>query len=73
MLIAPYSNRYFLCTYHGAASEILPSDQVKQKILIPEIREKLKELHNGQNQNLKVFYKIISSIYITSRSLMQDL
>jgi hypothetical protein len=38
---SPIPTDTFLCTYHGAASEILPNDQVEQKILIPEIREKL--------------------------------
>lgn len=45
----------FLCTYHGAASDILPNDQVEQKILIPEIREKLKELHNGPEAEFETF------------------
>ena len=44
-----------LCTYHGAASDILPNDQVEQKILIPEIREKLKELHNGPEAEFETF------------------
>lgn len=47
----------FLCTYHGAASEILPNNQVEQKILIPEIREKLKELHNGPEAEFETFLK----------------
>jgi hypothetical protein len=47
----------FLCTYHGAASEILPNHQVEQKILIPEIREKLKELHNGSEAEFETFLK----------------
>lgn len=45
----------FLCTYHGAASDILPNDQVEQKILIPEIREKLKALHNGPEAEFETF------------------
>ena len=45
----------FLCTYHGAASDILPNDQVEQKILIPEIREKLKELHSGPEAEFETF------------------
>ncbi|MBB6499020.1 DUF1826 domain-containing protein [Pedobacter cryoconitis] len=47
----------FLCTYHGASSEILPNHQVEQKILIPEIREKLKELHNGSEAEFETFLK----------------
>ena len=42
---SPIETDTFLCTYHGAASDIVPNDQVEQKILIPEIREKLKKLH----------------------------
>ena len=45
----------FLCTYHGAASEILPNNQVEQKILIPEIRKKLKELHSGSEAEFETF------------------
>lgn len=44
---SPIATDTFLCTYYGAASDILPNDQVEQKILIPEIREKLKALHDG--------------------------
>ncbi|KIO77831.1 hypothetical protein TH53_06730 [Pedobacter lusitanus] len=47
----------FLCTYYGAASEILHSNQVEQKILIPEIREKLKKLHNGSEAEFESFLK----------------
>lgn len=47
----------FLCTYYGAASDIIPNDQVEQKILIPEIREKLKELHDGPEEELEDFFK----------------
>lgn len=44
---SPIPTDTFLCTYHGAASEILPNHQVEQKISIPEIRQKLKELYEG--------------------------
>jgi hypothetical protein len=47
----------FLCTYYGAASDILPNNEVEQKILIPEIREKLKELHNGSEAEFETFLK----------------
>jgi len=47
----------FLCTYHGAASDILANNQVEQKVLIPEIREKLKELHNGSEEEFETFLK----------------
>ena len=44
---APIETNTFLCTYYGPASDILPNDQVEQKIGIPSIREKLKEIYEG--------------------------
>ena len=67
---SPIETDTFLCTYHGAASEILPNDQVEQKILIPEIREQLKQLHDGQKLSLRRFWKNISSICIIGLKLM---
>ncbi|MCY6410769.1 DUF1826 domain-containing protein [Acinetobacter sp. VNH17] len=52
---SPIETDTFLCTYHGPASEILPNDQVEQKILIPEIREKLKKLHDGSEAEFENF------------------
>ncbi|MEG2273097.1 MAG: DUF1826 domain-containing protein, partial [Acinetobacter sp.] len=52
---SPIETDTFLCTYHGAASDIVANDQVEQKILIPEIREKLKELHDGPEAEFKNF------------------
>ncbi|NIE95276.1 DUF1826 domain-containing protein [Acinetobacter sp. Tr-809] len=52
---SPIETDTFLCTYYGPASEILPSDQVQQKIVIPEIREKLKELHEGSEAEFEKF------------------
>ena len=52
---SPIETDTFLCTYHGAASDIAPNDQVEQKILIPEIREKLKKLHDGQDTEFETF------------------
>lgn len=54
---SPIDTNTFLCTYYGAASDILPNDQAVQKILIPEIREKLKELHNGSETEFENFLK----------------
>lgn len=54
---SPVGTQTFLCTYHGAASDILPNDQATQKILIPEIREKLKELHDGPEAEFDMFLK----------------
>jgi len=52
---SPIPTDTFLCTYYGAASDIAPNDQVEQKILIPEIREKLKKLHDGQDTEFETF------------------
>ncbi|NML72168.1 DUF1826 domain-containing protein [Chryseobacterium sp. RP-3-3] len=54
---SPVGTHTFLCTYHGAASDILPNHQVDQKILIPEIREKLKALHDGPEAEFETFLK----------------
>lgn len=52
---SPISTDTFLCTYFGASSDILPNDSVTQKILIPEIRSKLKELHDGADDEFELF------------------
>ena len=52
---SPIETDTFLCTYHGPASDILPNDQVEQKIWIPEIREKLKKLHDGPEAEFETF------------------
>ena len=52
---SPIETDTFLCTYHGPASDILPHDQVEQKILIPEIRGKLKKLHDGPEAEFENF------------------
>lgn len=54
---SPVGTDTFLCTYHGAASDIVSNDQVIQKILIPEVREKLKELHDGPEAEFEDFLK----------------
>lgn len=45
----------FLCTYYGPASDILPNDQLEKKILIPEIRDKLKRLYDGPDAEFEQF------------------
>lgn len=52
---SPVGTSTFLCTYYGAASDILPNDQVIQKILIPEIREKLRKLYDGSEAGFDKF------------------
>lgn len=54
---SPVSTDTFLCTYYGAASDILANDQAEQKILIPEIRARLKELHDGPEAEFTAFLK----------------
>jgi len=54
---SPVGTDTFLCTYHGAASDIIANDEVEQKILIPEIREQLKKLHHGPEEEFEDFLK----------------
>jgi hypothetical protein len=54
---SPIATDTFLCTYHGAASDIISNSQARQKILIPEIREKLKVLHDGTAGEFESFLK----------------
>ncbi|MEZ0129717.1 DUF1826 domain-containing protein [Flavobacterium sp. LBUM151] len=54
---SPIATDTFLCTYHGAASDIIANSQAEQKILIPEIRTKLKALHNGPEEEFEDFLK----------------
>lgn len=54
---SPIGTDTFLCTYYGAASDILPNEQALQKIQVPEIREKLKELYDGPEEEFESFLK----------------
>lgn len=54
---SPIATDTFLCTYYGAASEILPNHQVEQKILIPEIRKKIKDIYDGPEAEFETFLK----------------
>ncbi|MDA6072464.1 DUF1826 domain-containing protein [Flavobacterium sp. AC] len=54
---SPIATDTFLCTYHGAASDIIANSQAEQKILIPEIRAKLKDLHEGPEEEFEDFLK----------------
>lgn len=54
---SPIATDTFLCTYHGAASDIIANEQAEQKSLIPEVREKLKALHNGPSEEFEDFLK----------------
>jgi hypothetical protein len=54
---SPIATDTFLCTYHGMASDIIPNAQAEQKILIPEIRKKLEEIHQGRSEEFEDFLK----------------
>ena len=45
----------FLCTYFGAASDIIPNAQATQKILIPEIHQQLREQFQGSDRAFEEF------------------
>jgi hypothetical protein len=52
---APIAADTILCTYYGECSEILPNAQGTQKVLIPEIRDALKKLHDGVDEDFESF------------------
>lgn len=54
---SPVATDTYLCTYYGAASDILPNDHAEQTILIPEIRNQLRKLHRGPEDEFEVFLK----------------
>ena len=54
---SPIATDTFLCTYHGAASDIIANSEAVQRILIPEIRAKLKELYDGPSEGFEDFLK----------------
>ncbi len=45
----------FLCTYYGESSEILPNSQAQQKVLVPEIRDELKKIYLGADEDFESF------------------
>ncbi len=52
---SPIPTHTFLCTYFGESSDILPNSQAIQKILIPEVRDKLKKLYQGSEDGFEGF------------------
>jgi hypothetical protein len=54
---APIATDTFLCTYHGAASDILPNAQAVQKILLPEMRAELEKLATAAGEPFEAFVK----------------
>jgi hypothetical protein len=52
---SPIATDTFLCTYFGEPSQILPNEQVQQKVLVPEIRNELKKLYGGTEEGFEAF------------------
>ncbi len=52
---SPIPTDTFLCTYFGNTSEILPNAQAQQKIWVPEIRNELKKLYDGNEEDFESF------------------
>jgi hypothetical protein len=52
---SPVPTDTFLCTYHGASSEIVPNSQAIQKVLVPEVRAELKKLYGGAGEGFESF------------------
>jgi len=52
---APVPSDTFLCTYHGACSEVLPNAQSQQKMLVPEIRDGLRNQYRGPERGFETF------------------
>lgn len=52
---SPIPTDTFLCTYYGEPSEIVPNSEAEQKVLVPEIRNELKKLHHGTEEEFETF------------------
>lgn len=52
---SPIPTDTFLCTYYGESSEIIANSQAEQKILIPEIRDKLNKLYDGSDEGFESY------------------
>lgn len=48
---SPIPTDTFLCTYYGVPSDILTNSEAIQKITIPEIRDELKKLYDGDDED----------------------
>lgn len=51
----PVPTDTFLCTYYGAPSDILLNSEAIQKITIPEIRDELQKLYDGDDKGFESF------------------
>ncbi|HNP97822.1 MAG TPA: DUF1826 domain-containing protein, partial [Bacteroidia bacterium] len=54
---SPIPTDTFLCTYHGEPSEILANSAADQKILIPEIRNELRKMFAGPEEEFESFLR----------------
>lgn len=54
---SPVPTDTILCTYYGAPSEILPNSEAIQKIFVPEIRNELRKLYDGDDEGFEFFLK----------------
>ena len=52
---SPVPTDTFLCTYYGESSELLPNSQGEQKVLVPEIRDELKKIYRGAEDEFESF------------------
>ena len=52
---SPIATSTFLCTYFGSSSDIIPNRDAVQKVLIPEVRAKLEQLHGGESEDFDTF------------------
>lgn len=52
---SPIATDTLLCTYFGSTSELIPNEQAIQKITIPEIREYLLTLFDGETTEFETF------------------
>ncbi len=52
---SPIPTDTILCTYYGAPSELLPNAQGQKKVLVPEIRDKLRKLYQGAEDGFESF------------------
>lgn len=52
---SPVPTDTFLCTYYGESSEIIPNSEALQKINVPEIRNELKKIYNGADEDFESF------------------
>ena len=52
---SPVPTDTFLCTYHGAPSEIIANSQATQKVFVPEIRAELEKLYDGAEEGFESF------------------